>query len=97
MDKAGRQSRPECVRTRENPICVQTAPTARLDLQAIGDRASVLSLGSPSADRLDLLKGRNVQLECISHLAPPIRYLHPVFVACCTKWVRDGLMHAVAR
>ena len=45
----------------------------------------------------DLRISGKVQLNLISHATAGIRCWSLFVVACCTKWVRNGLLHAVAR
>ena len=47
--------------------------------------------------RRDLLKSRKVHLKAISHRPAAITYYALFVVACCTKWARDDVLHAVAR
>ena len=62
-----------------------------------GKRTSVLSLGSPSRSDPPPAAKRKSPAERISHLNAVIRYCPLLVVACCTKWVQIGLLHAVAR
>ena len=62
-----------------------------------GNRTRVLSLGSPSGGVPLPAEKQKSPVEHISHLIAAIRYCTLFVVACCTKWVRRGVLHAVAR
>ena len=62
-----------------------------------GNRTRVLSLGSPSTGFPRPADSRKIPAQTLSHGTSGVRWCTLFVVACCTQWVRSGLLHAVAR